>query len=66
METVIKSLNTRGNKELVKKALGEIVDVHERYKDFAISTQRQAMLYLEKYYTGKLDQQITINDVHEV
>ncbi len=33
------------NKELALQALDEIIYVHNRYKDFAILTQEQAMDY---------------------
>ena len=37
-------------KEDVEKALDEIVDVHERYKSFAILTQQQAIDYIDANY----------------
>ena len=46
LETVIADLKTWKNKEVVLKALEEIVDVHERYKDFAVLTQKQAKEYI--------------------
>lgn len=48
LETVIAHLKKWGNKELVDEALEEIIDVHERYKNFAVKTQREAMHYIEK------------------
>lgn len=50
LETVIKELNTWDNQELVEKAIDEIVDVHERYKNFAALTQQEAIVYIEKHY----------------
>ena len=50
LETVIKHLKTWKNKELVQNALEEIIDVHERYKDFAVYTKAQVMQYIEKHY----------------
>ncbi|GMN10819.1 hypothetical protein MTsPCn9_30160 [Croceitalea sp. MTPC9] len=50
LETVVTELNTWKNKELVEKALDEIVDVHHRYRDFAILTQEQAVKYISKNY----------------
>ncbi len=44
---VIEHLKSWENKDLVTKALKEIVDVHERYKDFAILTARQAKKYID-------------------
>lgn len=53
LETVVKALNTWDNQELVEKALDEIVDVHERYKNFATLTQQQAIEYIDKSYKKK-------------
>ena len=49
LETVISQLKKWENKDLVTKALVEIIDVHERYKDFAILTQREAQKYISKH-----------------
>lgn len=48
LATVIKDLKTWDNKEVVEKAIEEIIDVHHRYKNFAILTQKQAIEYIEK------------------
>ncbi len=48
LETVIADLKTWENKELVSDALAEIIDVHHRYKDFALKTQQEAADYIEK------------------
>ena len=48
LATVIKDLKTWDNKEVVEMAIEEIIDVHDRYKDFAILTQKQAREYIEK------------------
>jgi len=53
LETVIEHLKSWENKELVLEALDEIVDVHERYKDFSILTQKQAIEYIDKHYKQK-------------
>ncbi len=53
LEIVIAELNTWDNKELVEKAIDEIVDVHHRYKDFAIHTQEEAINYIANHYTQK-------------
>lgn len=50
LKTVIIHLNTWKNKELVQKALDEIVDVHDRYKSFAVLTQQQAIDYIDSNY----------------
>jgi hypothetical protein len=52
LETVIADLNKWENKELVRDALEEIIDVHDRYKDFAIKTQEEAIEYIEGVYKG--------------
>jgi hypothetical protein len=48
LETVITELKTWANKELVSDAIAEIIDVHERYSDFAILTQEEAVEYIRK------------------
>jgi len=50
LATVVEELKSWDNKELVLLALDEIVDVHNRYKDFAILTQEQAIAYIDKHY----------------
>jgi len=50
LQTVVAALKNWDNKELVKDALDEIVDVHHRYKDFAILTQKEAITYIDKNY----------------
>jgi len=50
LQTVVAALNKWENKELVNDALDEIVDVHQRYKDFAILTQEEAIAYIDKNY----------------
>jgi len=50
LETVIAHLNKWNNKELTDEAVEEIIDVHERYKDFTILTQQQAIDYIDKHY----------------
>lgn len=53
LETVIEHLKSWDNKELVLQALDEIIDVHNRYKDFAILTPEQAIDYIDKHYRRK-------------
>ncbi len=50
LKTVVAHLNTWENKELVQKALDEIVDVHNRYKKFAVLTQQEAIDYIDAAY----------------
>lgn len=53
LETVVRHLKTWRNKALVEKALEEIIDVHERYKDFAVLTQREARRFIKKHISTK-------------
>lgn len=48
LPTVIENLNTWENKRLVADAHEEIIDVHERYQNFAAMTQAEARLYIEQ------------------
>ncbi|GJM27694.1 MAG: hypothetical protein DHS20C17_03290 [Cyclobacteriaceae bacterium] len=48
LETVVQALIRWDNRKLVEKAFDEIVDVHERYKDFAALTPQQAIDYIDK------------------
>lgn len=50
LETVIAHLNKWNNKELTDEAVEEIIDVHDRYKDFSVLTQQQAIDYIDKHY----------------
>lgn len=50
LETVVADLKTWDNAELVRAALDEIADVHDRYKDFAVKTQAQAVAYMAKHF----------------
>ena len=47
---MIQDLKTWENKEIVKEAIDEIIDVHDRYKNFAVLTQKEAIDYIEKNY----------------
>ncbi|MBS9462950.1 HEAT repeat domain-containing protein [Flagellimonas sp. 389] len=51
--TVVKELKTWKNKELIEKALDEIIDVHSRYKGFTALTQKEAIAYIDENYSGK-------------
>ena len=50
LETVIAHLKTWENLELVNQAIDEIIDVHHRYKNFALKTQEEAKAYIERYF----------------
>lgn len=50
LETVIVDLKHWENKEVVAEAIEEIIDVHDRYKNFSEKTQEQAIDYIEKNY----------------
>lgn len=52
LATVIADLKTWQNKDLVDKAILEIIDVHDRYKDFSILTQQEAINYISKHFYG--------------
>jgi hypothetical protein len=50
IQTVVADLKTWKNKELVADALEEIIDVHDRYKDFAVMTQEEAKRYIDDHF----------------
>ncbi|MCL6293627.1 HEAT repeat domain-containing protein [Jejuia spongiicola] len=50
LKTVVAHLNTWKNKPLVEKALDEIINVHNRYKKFAVLTQQEAIDYIDGSY----------------
>ncbi|HYH15016.1 MAG TPA: HEAT repeat domain-containing protein [Flavisolibacter sp.] len=50
LTTVIAHLKTWQNSDVVDKALEEIIDVHVRYKDFAVLTQEQAKAYIDTHF----------------
>jgi HEAT repeat protein len=50
LKTVVEDLKKWENKELVEKALDEIVDVHHRYRNFSALTQQQAIEYIDTNY----------------
>lgn len=47
LQRVVDDLKLWENKELVKEALAEIIDVHDRYKNFAVLTQTEAIKYID-------------------
>lgn len=50
LETVVNALNGWENQDLVLRALEEIIDVHERYQNFAYRTQEEAIAYIDAHY----------------
>jgi HEAT repeat protein len=46
LATVIADLNQWENRTLVKAAIDEIIDVHHRYRNFAVFSQEEAIAYL--------------------
>lgn len=47
LQTVVAHLKTWNNEQVVEKAIAEIIDVHQRYKNFAALTQAEAKEYIE-------------------
>ncbi len=54
LEKVVDALNNWNNKELVKKALNEIIDVHKRYERFSGKSAEEVKVYIEHKIGGKL------------
>lgn len=50
IQTVTAHLKTWENKELVADVLAEIIDVHDRYRNFSVMTQDQAKRYIEEHF----------------
>lgn len=50
LETVVADLKKWKNKELVRDALDEIIDVHDRYRNFSVKTQKEAIAYIAKHF----------------
>jgi HEAT repeat protein len=50
LKTVIADLKKWENRELVHEAIEEIIDVHDRYRNFAVLTQEEAKDYIEKHF----------------
>ena len=50
---VVADLKTWDNQQLVAEALEEIIDVHDRYKNFSAMTQDEARKYILKNYKSK-------------
>ena len=46
LQIVVEHLKTWENKQLVADALEEIIDVHDRYRDFSTLTQKEARKYI--------------------
>lgn len=51
LEIVIEDLKSWENKELVKDALEEIIDVHHRYRNFSVKTQEEARKYILEHFS---------------
>lgn len=52
LEKVIRVLSQWKNKEVVQKAIDEIIDVHDRYRNFSFYTQAQAIEYINANWRG--------------
>jgi len=50
LATVVEHLKSWDNQDLVLQALDEIIDVHDRYKNFTIFTQEKAIAYIDEHY----------------
>lgn len=50
LATVVQTLKTWDNRALIAQALEEIIDVHYRYRNFAVLTQEQAKEYISKEF----------------
>ena len=50
IEIVVAHLKEWENKQLVEDAFKEIIDVHERYKNFSALTQEEAKRYIKEHY----------------
>jgi len=50
LATVISELLNWENKELVHEALEEIIDVHHRYRSFAVLSQNEAIAYIRQFF----------------
>jgi HEAT repeat protein len=50
LATVTEHLKTWDNKQLVKDAIEEIIDVHYRYRNFSALTQEEARLYIANHF----------------
>ena len=50
LETVVADLKKWDDQALVKDAIDEIIDVHDRYKDFSFYTQKQAEEYIAGHF----------------
>ncbi len=50
LATVVAHLKSWDNRQLVADALKEIIDVHHRYRSFAVLTQEEARQYIMKHF----------------
>lgn len=49
LETVVADLKKWENKDVVADAIEEIIDVHDRYKNFSVLTQKEAKDYIDRH-----------------
>ena len=47
---VVEHLRSWKNKALVQEALEEVIDVHDRYRDFSVLSQKEAKAYIESHF----------------
>lgn len=50
LATVIADLKQWQNNYVIDKAIDEIIDVHDRYKNFSVLTQQDAIDYINEYF----------------
>ena len=50
LEKVISHLKGWTNQQLVAKALDEIIEVHDRYRNFSALSQQEAIAYIQKHF----------------
>ncbi len=50
LEIVMEDLKTWENKTLVSEAIKEIIDVHDRYRNFSYLTQEQGIMFIKNNY----------------
>ena len=50
LKTVLAHLKTWDNAAIVDKTIDEIIDVHDRYKDFAALTRQEAIDYINRHF----------------
>lgn len=53
LPTVVAHLKSWDNRQLVMDALEEIIDVHHRYRNFAVLTQEEARQYIREHFNDQ-------------